>query len=82
MYTTTEDYLESMTIKIFQGNRTLSKDNYQIGQIHVTFDSKNQRSNIDIKFSLDENNMLSVEVVDLITQRSFKGTIDKPLIST
>lgn len=62
-YTTCDDFVDCVTIKIYEGERTLTKDNFFVGAFDLMGIEKNPRgfAEIDITFSVDENTIISVE---------------------
>jgi molecular chaperone DnaK (HSP70) len=64
-FTTTDDDIENLVIKIYQGEHNKCKDNYYIGKIDLQIEKfKKGVPVINISFSLDINNILTIYVED------------------
>ncbi len=61
-YSTDTDYIESVMIKIFEGERTMTYHNYKIGEFELDKLPKSQRGipEIEICFSIDINGIVTV----------------------
>lgn len=82
-YTTWEDNVTSLDIKVYEGERKLTKDNFFLGEFQLKGIEENPRGvpEIKVKFSVDVNGIISVSAFDLknkdnqnqITVNSRKG---------
>lgn len=65
LYTTDTDDSESVMIKIFEGERKMTKDNYFVGEFELSGIPKAPRGfpEIEVKFSLDINGIITVQAV-------------------
>ena len=66
-YSTDQDYVDSIDIKIFEGERKFTKDNLLIGDFSLTGIEKQKRGipEINITFSIDSNNIIKVTAEDI-----------------
>lgn len=66
-YSTDTDYIESIRIKIYEGERKLTKDNILIGDFILSGIEKQKRGipEILITFSIDSDGIISVKAEDL-----------------
>jgi len=66
-YSTDQDYVDSIDIKIFEGERKFTKDNFLIGDFSLTGIDKQKRGipEINITFSIDSNNIIKVTAEDI-----------------
>lgn len=86
-YTTDTDYETTVTIKIFEGERDMTKNNECIGQFDLTGIEESPRGipEIDVSFNIDVNGIINVTAMDIknkenkntITVNSLKGRLTK-----
>lgn len=79
IFTTSEDYQDTLIIPIYEGERTMCKYNRKLGEIELTGipPAKKGVPEIKVVFSLDKNSILSVTVEDQATKNVKKLTIRK-----
>jgi len=67
MFTTYEDYEESVIIKIFEGERQMTKDNFFVGEFELKNIPKEPRGipEIKVNFNMNENGILTVTAEEL-----------------
>jgi len=90
-YTTDDDYQDEVTIKIFEGERKMTKDNFFVGQFDLTGIEKAPRgvAEIEITFEVDINGIINVLAIDSkntdnkkkITVSGNKGRLTKEKIA-
>jgi molecular chaperone DnaK (HSP70) len=66
LYSTDTDYVDNVTIKIFEGERSLTKNNYLIGEFKLDNISicKKGVPEIEITFEIDVNGMVTVSAIE------------------
>lgn len=66
-YTTDTDFMESIDIKIFEGERKFTKDNFLIGSFTLTGIEKQKRGipEIQITFEIDSDGIIKIKAEDL-----------------
>ncbi len=66
-YTTDTDYMESIDIKIYEGERKFTKDNFLIGDFTLTGIEKQKRGipEIQITFEIDSDGIIKIKAEDL-----------------
>ena len=78
VYTTPTDNQTTVEIKVFQGERLLTRDNCLLGKFMIT-DIPMMKADepiIEITFYIDENNILSVSAIEKGSQKQSKILID------
>jgi heat shock 70kDa protein 1/2/6/8 len=72
LFTTDEDDSNSVDIKIYEGERSMTKDNFFIGRLELDEIQNAKRGvpKIEISFSIDTNNIIVVNALDLNSNRS------------
>lgn len=88
-YTTDSDYCESVLIKVYEGERKMTKDNFLVGQFELGGIESLPRGipRIEVKFSIDVNGIITVTARDKdndnvknITISGNKGRLSKDQI--
>ena len=76
-YSTEEDYQTEIEIKVFEGERALTKQNNFLGEFSITGIklAKRGEPKIDVTFELDANGILNVSATDSETGASASTTI-------
>lgn len=66
-YTTDTDYIDSINIKIYEGERKFTKDNFLIGDFTLTGIEKQKRGipEIQITFEIDSDGIIKIKAEDL-----------------
>ena len=66
LYSTDCDYVDSVDIKVFEGERKMTKDNFLIGEIELNGIKKAPRGvpEIEVTFSIDINGIINVSIED------------------
>ncbi len=66
-YTTDSDYETSVNVKVFEGERKMTKDNFLVGEFELKGIEKAPRGivQIEITFSVDVNGIINVSGLDL-----------------
>jgi heat shock protein 1/8 len=62
IYSTDEDYVKSVKIKVYEGERTLTKDNFLVGEFELCGLVPQPRGlpEIEVTFNIDANNIITV----------------------
>lgn len=85
-YTTDDDYVDSITVKIYEGERTMTKDNIFVGEFELKGIQPVPRGvpEIDVTFTIDINGIVTVTAEDTdtheksgITVTSNKGRLSR-----
>ena len=76
-FTTTSDNQDTVTIAVYEGERSMIKDNNQLGKFDLTDIPPAPRGGpqIEVTFSIDENSILTVTAKDKATEREEQITI-------
>jgi molecular chaperone DnaK len=77
IYTTTEDYQDTVTINVIQGEREFAADNQSLGKFELTGILPVPRSipQIEVTFDIDTNGIVNVSAKDLGTGKEQKITV-------
>lgn len=77
VFSTAADNQSAVTIMVYQGNRSMAKDNKLIGQFNLDGIPPAPRGipQIEVKFSIDANNIINVTAVDKGTNKEANITI-------
>jgi molecular chaperone DnaK (HSP70) len=76
-FTTTDDNTDKLEVKIYQGENKMCEDNYYIGKIELNIDKEKRGVPvINITFSLDINNILTIYIEDKKTGNNNKVIIN------
>lgn len=78
IFTTASDNQPAVTIVVAQGNRPMTRDNKQIGLFNLDGIAPAKRGvpQIEVKFDIDANGILSVSAIDKATGKEQKITIE------
>lgn len=68
-YSTIEDYVDTITVQVYEGARKLVKDNFLIGSFDLGGIEKELRGipEIDVKVTIDENGLINVTAINVKT---------------
>jgi len=75
-YSTSQDYQNKVTTSVFEGERTLTKDNHPLGKFDMDIPAPPKGvPQIEVTFEIDENSLLTVNAVDKGTGKKERITI-------
>jgi molecular chaperone DnaK (HSP70) len=76
-YSTDSDYVTSVNIKIYEGERKMTKDNFFVGEFELSGLESAPRgvAEIEVKFSVDMNGIIKITAEDLDTHNKSGITI-------
>ncbi len=81
LFTNAVDGQTSMKVKVLQGEREFTKDNWELGEFEVAFTpAPKGQARVGIQFSLDANGILSVLARDTSTQEDTHITIERSTV--
>jgi molecular chaperone DnaK (HSP70) len=68
-YSTVEDYVDTITVQVYEGERKMVKDNFLIGTFDLGGIEKEPRGvpEIDVKVTIDENGLINVTARNMKT---------------
>ena len=74
-YTTDDDYMTSVKIKIFEGERSMTKDNFFVGEFELSNLESMPRGHvkIEVKFNIDVNGIIRITAEDLDNTNNVSG---------
>jgi molecular chaperone DnaK (HSP70) len=72
IYTTDTDYVDTVKIKVYEGERVLTKDNFMVGEFELTGIPPQQRGlpEIEVSFNIDVNGIITVTAINNKTNDS------------
>lgn len=76
IYSTSQDYQTKVTTSVYEGERTLVKDNHPLGKFDMAIPAAPKGvPQIEVTFEIDENSLLTVSAVDKGTGKKERITI-------
>ncbi len=70
MFTNAADGQKAMRVRVLQGEREIAKDNWELGQFDVEFESSPKgQARVGVQFKIDENGILEVLARDVATNK-------------
>ena len=78
LYSTDTDFVESVLIKIFEGERTMTNQNFKIGEFELDKIPVDQRGmpEIEISFAIDINGIVNVSAIEKNVNESRSITVN------
>lgn len=83
IFTTAEDFQTNVVIEVYQGERVRAIDNKHIGDICLEgiLPASAGLPQIEVTFSIDENGILSVSAMDMVTKRKTSAVMHTTSLS-
>ncbi|MFD2158050.1 Hsp70 family protein [Rubritalea tangerina] len=81
MFTNAVANQQSMRVRVLQGEREMARDNWELGNVDVSFDpAPKGQARVGVQFSIDENGILEVLARDTLTQQDTVLEIDSAAV--
>ena len=83
LYTTDSDFESSVIIKVFEGERKMTKDNFLVGEFELEGIESTVRGlvKIEVKFNIDINGIITVSAEDITDKDNNKEKTNKKSIT-